>query len=55
MKADEGFLLLLKGLSCKLLVFYFKGSAEKYRESGGKYSPHIGSGEKQYFIHRSYL
>lgn len=36
MKAEEGFLLLLKGLSCKLLAFYFKGSAEEYRESGGK-------------------
>lgn len=55
MKAEEGFLLLLKGLSWKLLTFYFKGSAEEYRESGGKCSPHIGSGEKQYFIHHSYL
>lgn len=30
MKAGEGFLLLLKGLSCKMLAFYFKDSAEEY-------------------------
>lgn len=27
MKAEEGFLLLLKGLSCKMLTFYFTDSA----------------------------
>jgi len=30
MKAGEGFLLLLKGLPCKMLAFYFEDGAEEY-------------------------
>lgn len=41
MKTGEGFLLLLKGLSCKMLAFYFKDSAEEYEEGGGKEIPHL--------------